>query len=43
MFTGKVRAVCAISLCIGIVGITSHVLAATYYVDATKGKDLHDG
>ena len=43
MFTRKVGAIVVISLCIGIVSIASHVLAATYYVDSTKGKDQHDG
>ena len=43
MFTRKVGAIVAIFLCIGIVSITSQVLAATYYVDATKGNDRLDG
>ena len=43
MFTRKVRAICTITLCIGIVCIASQVLAATYYVDSTKGNDRHDG
>ena len=38
----KVKTILFISLCI-IVGIASQVIAATYYVDATNGRDTNDG
>ena len=38
----KVKIILFISLCI-IVSIASQVIAATYFVDATNGKDTYDG
>ena len=37
------RTFCSIILCIAVFNITSFVLAATYYVNATKGNDQNDG
>ena len=37
------RTLFIISLCIVLSSFSSQVLAATYYVDSTKGKDQHDG
>ena len=43
MCIGKVKTIFFISLCIGLVSIASQGIAATYYVDATNGRDTYDG